>query len=396
MEDKDLFNPEYDGDFEENITENLEQTEEEGILFDENFEIKQTVTKKPKKAHKLRSTLIIAGILVICAVLAVIGTLAGFDYLGMGFGRNGKSVTIEVPEGASTAQIADALEEAGVVNFPLAFRVYSRLNGYDSQYKYGVYTFNNDIGYSKIANKLIKEGKAADNVTVKIPEGATIDDIATILEDNKVCTKKDFINSVQYDEFKYDFVKAIPADSVYYRLEGYLYPDTYNFYCYDSKECARLAIEKMLSNLESKLDDKIKKNIEDGKYTFHQVMTMASIVELEASSQPQEMANVAAVFYNRLEDSANFPTLGSSPTIKYPHGNGRYNTYEAKGLPPGPLCSPSVRSIRASVDPTDNFEFYYFVTDKSMKFYYNKTLSQHNATIKKLQAENNWIYEYIE
>ena len=132
--------------------------------------------------------------------------------------------------------------------------------------------------------------------------------------------------------------------------------------------------------------------ISESGYTLHEIMTMASIVELEAGGSPDEMANVAAVFYNRLE-SDDFTTLGSSPTRKYPYGGGKYNTYESPGLPPGPLCSPSLKSIEASIEPTEDFDYYYFVTDASMKFYYNKTLAEHNSTIARLQAANNWIYE---
>ena len=383
--------------FDENKNKDAEQEACGEIPLDSirNTENGENKTENSKK-RGIKTAIIISAVLVIALTLAIMLAMIGFDFLGIGFGRNGKSVTIEIPEGASTKKIADILEEAEVIKFSLAFNVYSRLKDYDSKYQYGVYTFNNDIGYSGVANKLVTEGKAADNVTVKIPEGATVDQIAELLEKNNVCTKKDFINSLQYDKFKYDFLKSIPDENVYYRLEGYLYPDTYNFYCYDSKECAYLAIDKMLSNLESKLDEKILKNIENGKYTFHEVMTMASIVELEASAKPEEMAKVAAVFYNRLDNPDKFPTLGSSPTIKYPHGNGRYNTYVSKGLPPGPLCSVSIRSIRAAADPADDFDYFYFVTDKSMKFYYNKTLSQHNSTIAKLKAENNWVYEYIE
>lgn len=148
----------------------------------------------------------------------------------------------------------------------------------------------------------------------------------------------------------------------------------------------------MLSTLEEKLGSELKSSMFGGKYTFNEVMTMASLVELEAGGSPDEMANVAAVFYNRLK-SKDFATLGSSPTRKYPHGNGRYNTYECEGLPPGPLCSPSLNSIKAAVSPTADFDYYYFVTDASMNFYYRKTLAEHNAIIAKLKAEKNWIYE---
>lgn len=352
--------------------------------------------KKKKGRHSAGKSIIKTIIWILCIIIVSVGLAfgviyAGADYMGIGFGR-GSDVTIEIEQGMSTEQIAEELKEAGAVKIPLLFRVYAKLKHYDSQFKYGVYSFNTEAGYEAISQMLIEEGALAQSVKVTIPEMSSIDDIAEILEENGVCTKSDFINEVQNGEFGYDFIDDIPVDNVYYRLEGYLFPETYDFYNFDSEECAHLAVEKMLKTLDDKLTDGMMQKISESGYTLHEIMTMASIVELEAGGSPDEMANVAAVFYNRLE-SDDFTTLGSSPTRKYPYGGGKYNTYESPGLPPGPLCSPSLKSIEASIEPTEDFDYYYFVTDASMKFYYNKTLAEHNSTIARLQAANNWIYE---
>ena len=352
--------------------------------------------KKKKGRHSAGKSIIKTIIWILCIIIVSVGLAfgviyAGADYMGIGFGR-GSDVTIEIEQGMSTEQIAEELKEAGAVKIPLLFRVYAKFKHYDSQFKYGVYSFNTEAGYEAISQMLIEEGALAQSVKVTIPEMSSIDDIAEILEENGVCTKSDFINEVQNGEFGYDFIDDIPVDNVYYRLEGYLFPETYDFYNFDSEECAHLAVEKMLKTLDDKLTDEMRQKISESGYTLHEIMTMASIVELEAGGSPDEMANVAAVFYNRLE-SDDFTTLGSSPTRKYPYGGGKYNTYESPGLPPGPLCSPSLKSIEASIEPTEDFDYYYFVTDASMKFYYNKTLAEHNSTIARLQAANNWIYE---
>ena len=352
--------------------------------------------KKKKGRHSAGKNIIKTVIWILCIIIVSVGLAfgviyAGADYMGIGFGR-GSDVTIEIEQGMSTEQIAEELKEAGAVKIPLLFRVYAKFKHYDSQFKYGVYSFNTEAGYEAISQMLIEEGALAQSVKVTIPEMSSIDDIAEILEENGVCTKSDFINEVQNGEFGYDFIDDIPVDNVYYRLEGYLFPETYDFYNFDSEECAHLAVEKMLKTLDDKLTDEMRQKISESGYTLHEIMTMASIVELEAGGSPDEMANVAAVFYNRLE-SDDFTTLGSSPTRKYPYGGGKYNTYESPGLPPGPLCSPSLKSIEASIEPTEDFDYYYFVTDASMKFYYNKTLAEHNSTIARLQAANNWIYE---
>ncbi len=365
----------------------------EGFSVQEYETLPQRTVKKHSNGKSIVKSIIwIVSIIIVSVGIAFGVIYAGADYLGIGFGR-GENCVVEIPSGATTKVISEKLKEANAVRLPILFRVYSRLKHFDSQYKYGVYTFNNEAGYEVLAEMLITDGAKAESVRVKIPEAATIDDIAKLLDENGVCTKSDFLDVIDNGDFNYDFVKEIPSDSVYYRLEGYLYPDTYDFYNYSSKECAYLAVDKMLKTLDEKLGKSLKEKLSSSKYSMHEIMTLSSIVELEAGGNDEEMPKVAAIFYNRLDDKKDFPTLGSSPTRKYPHGNGRYDTYQCKGLPPGPVCSPSIGAVKSTISPTENFDYYYFVTDATMKFYYTKTLSQHNSLIARLKAEKNWIYE---
>lgn len=371
-----------------------------GFVIDDGKKKKGGHSRSKKSGGALKNVIWIVAIFVVSIGMAFGIIYAGADYLGIGFGR-GENCVLDIPYGASTKVIAEKLEECGAVKIPFLFRTYSKLKHYDSQYKYGLYTFNNEAGYSTLADMLVTQGAKAETVTVTIPE-ATIDDIAKLLEENGVCTKSDFIDEVQNGTFEYDFVKEIPTESVHYRFEGYLLPDTYDFYSYDSKECAHLAVDTMLSALNKSITADMKKAISESKYSFHEVMTMASLVQLEAGNTKDvsdaDRQKVAAVFYNRLE-SDDFATLGSSPTRKYPYGDGRYNTYECTGLPPGPLCSPNVPSIKAAIYPMENFDYFYFVTDLGNTnggipvFHYNRTLAEHNKIIAKLKAEKNWFYE---
>ena len=387
MEDKELelqSTPENDDDF----------------LIDKGFTIEEqelpenshaATKKKKRKSHAgLKTVIWIVSIFVVAIGIALGVIFSVADYMGIGFGRGGDCV-LEIEKASPTVRIAEKLEECGAVKLPILFRLYSKIKGYESQYKYGVYEFNTELGYSGIAQMLMKEGARADSVTVTIPEGSSIDDIAKLLSDNGVCEKTDFIYEVQQGEFDFDFIKEIPEEQVHYRFEGYLFPETYDFYSYDSKECAHLAVLKMLQTFDERIKP-FKDAIGKSKYSFHEIITMASLVELEAGGSKTEKPNVAAVFFNRLK-SKSFATLGSSPTRKYPYGNDRYNTYVCEGLPVGPLCSPGIKSIEATLNPTENFDYYYFVTDAKMKFYYRKTLEEHNAIIAKLKAEKNWIYE---
>lgn len=365
-----------------------------GFSIDESAPVEQR-GRRPKKTKSKGSAVIKVIVLMLAIVVVALGIAFGVvysaaDYMGIGFGR-GNDCTIEIQRGTSTKKIADKLHECGAVKIPILFRLYAKITGCENGFKYGVYEFNTELGYSGIADMLENEGARADSVKVTIVEGYSVDDIAKALSEAGVCEKKDFINEVQKGSFDFDFVKEIPADSVYYRLEGYLFPETYDFYCYDSKKCAHLAVQKMLETLDERIKP-YREDIKNSGYSFHEIMTMASLVELEAGGKPDEASNVAAVFFNRLK-SKDFTTLGSSPTRKYPYGNGRYNTYECEGLPVGPLCSAGLSSVKGTLNPTKDFDYYYFVTDASMKFYYRKTLKEHNAIIAKLKAEKNWIYE---
>lgn len=377
---------------------------DDDFIIGKGFQLEADSEDKPKKAPKKRnkktgnaiakSLIWIISIIVVSVGLAFGIIYAGADYMGIGFGR-GDNCVIEIEAGTPTTVIADKLHECGAVKIPLLFRLYAKLNGYDSQFKYGVYTFNSEAGYEDLSQMLITDGAKAESVEVKIPEMATVDDIATLLADAGVCTKGDFIDVVQNGDFKFQFVKDIPKEKVHYRLEGYLFPDTYSFYSYDSAECAYLAVEKMLRTLESKLTGDMLNKIEQNNYSFHELMTLSSIIESEsANGSAEERAKVAAVFYNRLEginwDGPKF--LQTDPSTFYPYGNGRYNTYETEGLPPGPIGSPSINSIKAALSPQKDFKATYFVTDKNADFYFNETLSGHNKTIADLKRQGLWLY----
>lgn len=384
-----------------------------GFTVAETEEEPQKLKRKHKKKSKngIKSLIWILMIFAVSITLAVAVIFVGADYMGIGFGRSGK-ITIEIPQGTPTVKIAEILEDSGAVKVPLAFRLYAKFKGYDSQFKYGVYTFNAEAGYEDISTMLINEGAKAQSVSVTIPEGTGINDytknvngekvvvpgIATLLEKNNVCKKSDFFAALEQVDLKGKLLSNSDPDRTYYALEGYLFPETYDFYNYDSKECAVLAVRKMIEESEKRITDDMYKQAENMGYNMNQILTMASIIQMEAGTDTSALPKIAAVFYNRL-NSKDFSTLGSSPTCYY--GNSfkrddkRYDTYTAKGLPPGPLCSPSIDAIIAALNPDSN-EYYYFVTDAKGKFYFHKTMAEQNATINKLKQDKNWIYEYFD
>ena len=363
----------------------------------EDYNNQSNKKKKRKKGSTIKNIIWILSIVIVSFGLAFTIIYAGADFMGIGFGR-GENCVVEIEPGTSATTIAEKLNDCGAVKIPLLFRLYTKFSGYDNQFKYGVYTFNNEAGYETLAEMLITDGAKAESVSVKIPEFATIDDIAVLLSDAGVCTKGDFIDAVQNGDFKIDFVKDIPKEKVHYRLEGYLFPDTYDFYSYESSKCAFLAVEKMLKAMEDKFSEEMLKSVADSGYSFHEILTMASLVESEsANGSAEERAKVAAVFYNRLEGKNwNEPKfLQTHPPTLYPYGNGRYNTYKTEGLPPGPIGAPSLNSIKAALYPAENFTFTYFVTDKNAEFYFNDSLAAHNKTIAELKRKGLWLYTQL-
>ena len=370
-------------------------------------------------------------LIIILAILAVIligVAIVAFSVMAdiKGTSRYGQLCQVTIPQGASVAQIADLLEEAGAVDSALTFRIYSKFNSDKANYKYGTYEFYNNIGFEEIAEILSTKGQKAETVRVTIPEGTTLHNytknvngkdvtvigISTILEKAGVCKANDFFEALDEVDFSTELLSGIDKENTYFPLEGYLFADTYEFYycgcvscagntgkeknC-ESKECAQKAIKRMLARTEEIITDEMIQNAENMGYTIHEMLTLASIIQLESGIDTKEMPNVSAVFHNRLNNPSSFPMLGSSPTIYYDKsmdGDGRYDTQRvAKGLPPGPVCSSGKAAIEAAFMPTQDFEYTYFVTDNTGKFYYNSTASGHSATIKKLQNEGKWINE---
>lgn len=373
---------------------------------------KQKAVKHRRLNPTVKNIIWIVSIFIISICIACGVIYAAADYLGIGFGR-GNDCQMEVIYGESVSDISEKLQESGAVKIPVFFRVYSKLKGYENDYKYGLYTFNTEIGYEEIAQMLMNEGAKAENVTVTIPEGTGINDyvknvngedvtvkgIATILEEKGVCSKSDFYSALKEIDYNSRLLKNVNAGKTYYELEGYLFPETYNFYSYDSEECARLVVKRMIDETESRISDGMYDRANELGYSMNEILTMASIVQMEAGNNTQEMKNVAAVFYNRL-NSDEFSTLGSSPTCYYgesfKNDDGRYNTYNIKGLPPGPLCSPGIDAINAALYPNNSIKQCYFITDSEGNFYYHDTLAQQEQTINSLKQKDKWIYEYFD
>lgn len=241
---------------------------------------------------------------------------------------------------------------------------------------------------------------APNTVKVTFPEGFTVIDIAKRLEENGVCSAEEFLTVCNTP---YDGIEIENASDRVFLLEGYIFPDTYEFYL----DCdAESVLKKFINNYNSKVTAEIKSKAQALGYTMDEMLTLASIIQKECDEDIAECANVSSVFHNRLK-SPSFPKLQSDVTTFYikrgladylgwqndvslENQNAEvqkymqlYSTYYCNGLPAGPICNPGIKAITAAVSPADT-DYYYFLTDTKMEnFYYASTLAEHNVNGKK-------------
>lgn len=297
---------------------------------------------------------------------------------------------IEIPSGSTTSEIANILKENNLIRNENVFRLASRLKGTEGKLKAGFYNFNTTMTPEEILDNLAQGGKSGHTFKITIPEGFTIEKIAEKLEGNNIVDKEKFIK-LTYDIKKfskeYDFLKNIPEGI---NMEGYLYPATYEMY-EDSTE------EDIINKMLEEFNNKYKKIIEKSKIPLdlntHEFITLASLVEREAKVD-KDRALVSSVIYNRLK--IDMP-LQIDATIQYALDSRKekltyddleiesiYNTYKNKGLPIGPISSPGLESIKASLNPEEtNYIFYVLKKDGSGEHFftddYNEFLKVKNG-----------------
>ncbi|MGN0171245.1 MAG: endolytic transglycosylase MltG [Acutalibacteraceae bacterium] len=352
-------------------------------------------SKKEKKKNKeavgcLKSIIYVVFVVVIASVLAYYGYIAVVDVTGLG--RDTIMIDVDIPEGASTEQIANLLAEEKIIEQPFFFRVFCRLTHADG-FQRGTHTLAANFGYSNIVEEL-QSAEQRDTVMVTIPEGATIDTIAKLMEENNVCPAKDFYTAVVTGNYEdYDFIAELTQEERkdrVYLLEGYLFPDTYEFYEDGSPETA---VRKMLDGFNNRVDADTRASIKASGKTLNEVIIEASIAQKEAG-KTEDMPRVARVLLNRLNNTAEFPCLQFDSTEDYlaaliPTVNGitlvdtAYNTYERPGLPAGAICNPGIEAINAVLNPSEEeniINCYYFAsiveTGESAFF---ETFEEHEA-----------------
>lgn len=325
---------------------------------------------RTQKRRKKRHLTGLAKGLIVLAIALIVG-------VGMFFAMNrlmnppveeleltGTTISVTIPEGAGTEDIAEILKENKLIRSVFGFKLTSKLEGFDGTYKQG--TYNIDTGMTKRQiMELLQSGKVAADLKLTVPEGYTVKQIAAKAEEAGICTADEFINEVNNGTFDYDFLKDLPERE--YRLEGYLFPDTYFL---SESMTAHDVINAMLTRFDQMYTEEYQNAVASSGHTLDEIVTLASMVEKEIKL-PEERARAAGVMYNRLEDGI---TLGIDATVLYAVGktsgeltqddlniDSPYNTRKNYGLPLGPISNPGEASFKAALYPEEHNYLYYVV-----------------------------------
>ena len=345
-------------------------------------------------------------------ILLVMGAMVLFTLAGVWLvlaspvdGDSDDSIEVVIPSGASASQIGSILKNKDLIRNETFFNIYIKLNCIGSM-KASTYNMSQSMSLDEIVKSLV-DGNSYNPDVIKITfkEGERITDYATDIAEKTNHTYEDVIAIMKDKEYiqtlieKYWFLTdSILNDSIYYPLEGYLAPNTYNFANKDVKieTIIETMLDQMGENLEPYKDTMTK--------TVHYYVTMASLAELEGTNT-ENRKQIVNVFENRLAIGDN---LGSDVTTYYalqlpmtsdlttaqfatvnPY-NTRSTTMMGK-MPVGPICNPSASSIEASINPTQS-NYYYFVADKYGTIHFTSTLAEHNAKVQEIKKNGDWIW----
>ncbi|SMC47822.1 endolytic transglycosylase MltG [Papillibacter cinnamivorans] len=324
--------------------------------------------------------LYIVFVLCVSALLAALGWIGANDVLAL----NKKELTavVEIGESDSLGTVATKLKKAGIIEFRGLFLFYGAVSHADSKISEGSYELNTDMDYRAIVTAMGSRSASRMTVSVTIPEGYTIKQTFELLEEKGVNDYQDLMDTAANHDFDYDFLKDLPLGDAT-RLEGYLFPDTYEFYLGESPENA---INRLLKNFSKKFDEDLSAQVGDTGYSKHQIVIIASLIEKEAAND-EERAKIASVIYNRLRSSS-YPYLQIDATVQYALPERKeqlteedlkidspYNTYLYQGLPAGPIANPGLASIKAALKPAST-SYYFYILGKDGVHHFFKTYQE--------------------
>ena len=316
--------------------------------------------RRNKRSPLSNSMLYIVMVCAVSIVLAAVGWSLANDMLALN--KDKVTATIVVDDENDFGSVVDQLKDNDIIKYKGLFRRFSALAGGGDKIAQGSYLVDTDMDYRAILNSLGSGSSSRVEVSVTIQEGLTVRQIFELLEKEGVSTVEKLNDMAANHDYAFSFLEDIPLGDPN-RLEGYLFPDTYNFYM---GEDPKYVINKMLVNFDSKVDDSMRQKIADKGYTIQELLTVASMIEKETDGT--DRTTIASVIYNRLNNpGASAGTNGYlqiDATLAYINGgnvpteadkqiDSPCPTYLYKGLPPAPIANPGLESIQAALEPED-------------------------------------------
>jgi len=425
------FNPVFSG----RPSNQEEKSEEEDgqPYYIENMTLKKSEKKRKKnlireqriralKAMQSRKTFthVFGGILLVLFIISASVFISYFivrvalDFTGIT--TNEFQVEVEIPENATTEEVAEILQSKGIITMPGFFTFYSNLSGTDGGFLDGLFMLESSMTYGTLINTLQSGDNTMLTAEITIREGMTAEEIGRLLEENFVCFAEDFEQFYTNKQNVFRFERRV-IDNVmkFHQLEGYLFPDTYKFFKSDALidgkepenmserereahiEYARVAAHKIYNHFNDMITPEMYKTMNEMGLTLDELITIASMVQAEAAFE-EDMLLVASVFLNRLNNSSVFPYMQSDPTGYYadnfikPHITQRnasryqpvaeaYDTYISPGLPPGAIGNPGLAAINAVLSAPRSDYFYFCANIDTKEVFYATTLVEHEANL---------------
>ena len=396
---QDFSKEEYDDEIDDTPTVVMPQNSEKKPVRSRSRRKKPAPRKKKssKQKNSRFNGSIFGGIILTCIILTVSVVLSltaisvATEYYGIGKSEN--DVIFKIPEGADNDKIADLLYENGIIKNKTLFKLALKIEKPQTIFP-GDITLKPSMGYAAVIEELATMREKMETVTITFTEGMNLLDVANLLEKNKVCKADDFLFEFNKDQ-GFDFEKDLGVSKdAFYKMEGYFFPETYNFYVNDT---AYNVTKLVRTQFQSTMNADLMRQVKESKFSLNQIITLASIVQMEAGSEA-EMPKVASVFVNRMNDQTTYPNLQSDTTTKYIDNvikkkaidqssvdfyTSVYDTYTCRGLPASPICNPGLAAIKAVLNPAKT-DYYYFCNNLTTgETFFARTLEEHNANLKK-------------
>ena len=341
-------------------------------------------TRRRKKRSGLSGAAIYAIFVIgVSALLACIGWVAANDVLALN--KPEKTATITITNDDSFGDVAEKLKDEGLIEYKFLFNLFATFTRSKDDVVAGTFTLNTDMDYRALLSGMSANSATRATVTVTIPEGYTVDQIFTLLEEKGVASVEDLQDMAANHDYAFSFLQDLELGD-YHRLEGYLYPDTYEF---TTPQNPLYVINMMLVRFDEQFTDAMRQEVADSGRTIHEIITIASMIEKETDGN--DRADIASVIYNRLNNPSGGTQgyLQIDATLAYINGgkvpteadksiDSPYNTYLYKGLPAGPISNPGLESIKAAMNPNSTSYYYYALGDDGVHHFFKTLREQQN------------------